>query len=286
MWNYVQKVLEKVFHDVRDNRRFDSLQKEIHEIAKKQESEHNLSVDAEIWQDQAEQLRELLEIDRKANEENRKKTISLDQKSDAQLLCEKLHGPFRCRTLDILNPVVAVLRPGYAEKWAKARLEQQDLKLKLQKTDMMDELSDNTREYSTEQIISAEMTAFLETDITDKKEQTAEWTKRYNEEIVQRQQEIDELKRKIEKQKFETEEMRALRDTRQEFIDECDAEEKRLQEEARYREKLNRAATIIQSAWRDYMVRHKLGQYKDLGEQTRSLEKSKKPRGAAGKKRR
>ena len=47
---------------------------------------------------------------------------------------------------------------------------------------------------------------------------------------------------------------------RQEFIDECIAEEKRLKEE----EKLNKAATIIQSIWRGYMVRKQLGKYKGL----------------------
>jgi len=50
---------------------------------------------------------------------------------------------------------------------------------------------------------------------------------------------------------------------RQEFIDECIAEEKRLKEE----EKLNKAATIIQSIWRGYMVRKQLGKYKDLWKQ-------------------
>lgn len=56
------------------------------------------------------------------------------------------------------------------------------------------------------------------------------------------------------------EKMRALKKKREEFIDES----KRLEKEAKYREKLNKAATIIQSIWRGYMVRHKLGEYKSL----------------------
>lgn len=62
----------------------------------------------------------------------------------------------------------------------------------------------------------------------------------------------------MERQKFEIEEMRTLKDKRQKFINEYIAEEKILQEDTRYQERLNRAATIIQSAWKGYMVRRKL----------------------------
>lgn len=59
---------------------------------------------------------------------------------------------------------------------------------------MLNELSNYTKEYSAEEIVSAEITAYLEADIKDKEEQVVEWTKRYNEEVVLRQQEIDKLK--------------------------------------------------------------------------------------------
>lgn len=83
--NYLQKILEKVLREVRYNRRFDRLQEEINNIAKKQEDEHNLEVNEQIWRGQAEQLRELLESDKKANEEDRKRTAILDHESDAQI---------------------------------------------------------------------------------------------------------------------------------------------------------------------------------------------------------
>lgn len=54
--------------------------------------------------------------------------------------------------------------------------------------------------------------------------------------------------------------MHALMDERQKFIDECIAEDERLKKE----EKLNKAATLIQSIWRGYMVRQQLGKYKGL----------------------
>lgn len=87
-----------------------------------------------------------------------------------------------------------ILYSGYAERWAKARFEQQELKLHLQKKDMLDKLSEYSKEYNVEQIVSAETSTYLEADIKEKEEQLDMWTKKYNKELVERQQEIDELK--------------------------------------------------------------------------------------------
>jgi hypothetical protein len=83
---------------------------------------------------------------------------------------------------------------GYAEKWAKARLEQQNVKLQLQKTDLLDKLDDYSKEYNIEQIISAEMDTYLRMDIEDKEKEIVMWTIKYNKELVERQQEVDDLK--------------------------------------------------------------------------------------------
>lgn len=61
------------------------------------------------------------------------------------------------------------------------------------------------------------------------------------------------------------EKMRALIDERQKIIDECIAEEEMLKKE----EKLNKAATLIQSIWRGHMVRQELGKYKGLRKRLR-----------------
>ncbi|XP_050455609.1 dynein regulatory complex protein 9-like isoform X2 [Cataglyphis hispanica] len=264
--NYAYQVLERVLHDIKNNGRFDSLQKEIDNITKKQEDDRNLEATAQIWLSQAEELQELLESEKKANEENRKKTIKLAQESDAQID----HAIF-------LNSG----KLGYAQKWEKARLEQQELKLQLQRKDMLNKLSDYLKEYNAEQIISAELTAHLEEDIKEKEEQIVKWTKKYNVELVERQQEIDELKHLIEEQKLEIEEMRDLIDKQQKLIDESIVEQKRLQEEA----KLNKAATIIQSIWKGYMVRHELGKYKNLLKRLRKRKKLGKKKNKLKKKR-
>lgn len=72
-------------------------------------------------------------------------------------------------------------------------MEQQELKLQQQKKDMLNKLSEYSKEYNAEQIISPQMNVYLEADVKEKEEQIDMWTKRYNKEIVERQEEIDEL---------------------------------------------------------------------------------------------
>lgn len=65
--------------------------------------------------------------------------------------------------------------------------------MQLQKRDILNKLSEYSKEYDAEQIVSAELSIYLEADIKEKEEQLDMWTKKYNQEIVERQQEIDEL---------------------------------------------------------------------------------------------
>jgi len=83
--NYICEVLKKVLHEIRNHRRFDSLQEEINNIIKNQKGKRDLEKSAQMWFSQAEQLRELLESEKKANEEDKKKTTELAQESDAQI---------------------------------------------------------------------------------------------------------------------------------------------------------------------------------------------------------
>lgn len=69
--------------------------------------------------------------------------------------------------------------------------------------------------------------------------------------------------------------MHALMDERQKFIDECIAEEEMLKEE----EKLNKAATLIQSMWRGHMVRQELGKYKGLRKRMKKRKRLSRKRG-------
>lgn len=74
-----------MLHEIRSCGTFNSLQEEINNITKKEEDERNLEKSAQMWLSQAEQLRELLESDKKAKEEDRERTIELAQESDAQV---------------------------------------------------------------------------------------------------------------------------------------------------------------------------------------------------------
>ncbi|RLU15106.1 hypothetical protein DMN91_012993 [Ooceraea biroi] len=247
--NYVRRVLERVLRDVRDDRKFDSLQEELDSIARKREGERDLETSARAWLNRAGQLRGTLESSKTASAEDTESTIRLAQESDAAV----------DRAIFLNSGKL-----GYAERWARARLEQQALKLQLRKTDVLNGLSDRSKECNAEQIMSAEISAYLEADIEEKEKQIVAWTTRYSEELVRRQQEIDELKEKVDKQKLEMDEMRSLRDEQRELIDEYISEERRLREEAEHRGKLHKAATVIQSRWRGHMVRRELGKYKNL----------------------
>lgn len=58
---------------------------EANNIVKKQKDECNLEESAQIWLNEAEQLRELVESDKKANEDDKTRTIKLAQESNAQV---------------------------------------------------------------------------------------------------------------------------------------------------------------------------------------------------------
>jgi hypothetical protein len=81
----VYKVLERVLYDIRNNRRFDSLQEEINNIMRKQEAERDLETSARVWFAQAKQLREMLEYNKTVNKKDAERTIKLAQESDAQV---------------------------------------------------------------------------------------------------------------------------------------------------------------------------------------------------------
>jgi len=81
----VYKVLERVLHDVRNNRRFDSLQEEINNITRKQEDERDLETSAQVWFAQVKQLRETLEYNKTVNEKDAERKIKYAQESDAQV---------------------------------------------------------------------------------------------------------------------------------------------------------------------------------------------------------
>jgi len=77
--------------------------------------------------------------------------------------------------------------------------------------------------------------------------------------------------------------MRFSRDKQEELINKCIIEERRLREEVEEINKLYRAATIIQAAWKGYMVRHELGKYKNLRKRLKKRKKLRKKKMKAKK---
>lgn len=86
----------------------------------------------------------------------------------------------------------------------------------------------------------------------------------------------------IEDQQLELEHFEALQEERQKLINQYLAEEDNLKMDEEYKRAVNKAAVLIQSLWKGYMVRHRLGRYKRVFE---TLKNKRKKKGKKRKKR-
>ncbi|KAK2578724.1 hypothetical protein KPH14_007800 [Odynerus spinipes] len=255
---YMHDILNQTLDEVKRVRRFDILEEEVNKIVRMLEDEHNLEENCAIWKNQVSQLRALIKDERVKKEREKRELMELAQKTNAGVD-------------DTVYEIA--LKMGYAEKWENARLTQQRLRFKAEEQNLLDDLNEYRKEENVEDIVTAEIFSFFQENIKDMEDDMLTWQSRYDEEIERRQRETDDLKARVEKQKLEIQDLRAVRDERQAFIDACLAEIRRIEEEAKYQETINRAATIIQAAWRGYMVRHEVGEFKDLRAQLRKRKK-------------
>ncbi|KAI4479935.1 hypothetical protein M0804_010674 [Polistes exclamans] len=255
---YVHKILNETLDEIKHFRKFERLEQEVNNIAKMFEDEHNLEENCTIWENQVNQLRKLIKDEASRKEREKRELLEL-----AQITNGKVD--------DTVYEIA--LKMGYVENWEKARLTQQKLKHDVEEQDLLNELNEYRKEQSLEEIVIRKLSAYYEENIKDMEDEMFAWTNRYNNEIERRQREIDDLKVKVEEQKIEIQDLRAMKDERDAIIDANLAEIKRLEDEAKYQAILDRAATIIQSVWRGYMVRHQLGEYKDLRVRLRKRKK-------------
>ncbi|KAI4498514.1 hypothetical protein M0802_006449 [Mischocyttarus mexicanus] len=246
---YVHKILNDTLDEIKRFRRFETLEQEVNNIAGMLEGEHNLEENCAIWENQVNQLQQLIK-----DESNRKER----EKRELLELAQITNGKVDDTVYEI------ALKMGYVENWEKSRLHQQKFKHKVIEQNLLDELNEYRKEQSLEEIVIGKMCTYFEKNIKDMENEMFAWSNRYDNEIERRQREIDDLKAKVEEQKIEIQDLRVMKDEREAIINANLAEMKRLEEEAKYQATLDHAATIIQSVWRGYMVRHQLGEYKDL----------------------
>ncbi|XP_023288859.1 uncharacterized protein LOC105696729 [Orussus abietinus] len=264
---YIYRVLSETAKELLESGKFFKLETEIDNIARLQEGEHDLEVNCQIWSSQVKQLEDLLESTRRGNVEEKKNYIEIGQKMSAEV-----------DNSIFLNGA----KLGYIENWEEARLQQQELKLSMKETELLNQMNECTKMEAADQIISGEVQAYLKVNTKDMEDDIMMWNSRYNEELERREQEISDFKEQIDAQKVVLHNLYALREERQVFIDECYAEKDRIKREEKYWLAVHAAATKIQSTFRGHMVRHELGQYKGL----QSWLRKRKRLAAAAKKKR
>ncbi|XP_048515054.1 dynein regulatory complex protein 10-like [Athalia rosae] len=246
---YVHDVLEKIYREITREESFESLELTVNEIIKTQEGERELEINCELWNEQAKQLGELVEYHNLEFEETRKKKIEIAQDLNAEID----RSIFRNGS-----------KLGYVERWEGAQLEKQELKLSEKESELLRAKANCEKLEKADQIVSGEVKTYLEANTREMEDEIISWTSQYNEELERRQQEMSEFREHIMDQLLELNELKALKDSRQAFIDEVTAEKERLIREEEYWKGIHRAATIIQCQWRGYMVRKQIGPFKGL----------------------
>ncbi|KAK0175112.1 hypothetical protein PV327_008892 [Microctonus hyperodae] len=253
---YIYNVLKGTTMDLRLNRRYNYLEEEINNIVKASEANHDLKINYEIREEQLTQLNELI-VDEKLNSEiHVRKLLKSVHESGAKIE----EAIFLCSS-----------RLGYIEKWERVRLDQQKLLLKMKEQMLQDELNNCMGLENVDDIVSNELRSFLHTDVIEKEEEIEIRSSQYYEEIDQRQKDIDYFNERIKDAREALDRNYKFYDKRQAFIDEFEKEKREKVKEAEYRMEIHKAATIIQSIWRGYMVRHQLAQYQQLWDKLKKL---------------
>ncbi|XP_035719512.1 dynein regulatory complex protein 9-like [Vespa mandarinia] len=255
---YMYKILKMTLDEIKRYQKFDILKEEVNDIMKMLEDEYNLKETCTFWENQVNQLRQLIKDETSKQEREKRQLLKLAQMTKAKVD-------------DVVYEMA--LKMGYVDKWENARFTQHLFQLTTEEQNLLNEIDEYKKKQIVEKIVTEKICAYYQESIKDMENEMLAWSNRYDDEIEQRQRDINDLKEKVEEQKLEIQDLRVMKDERQAFIDENLAEIRRLEEEAKYQAILHRAATIIQAAIRGYFVRHELGEYKNLRAQLRKRKK-------------
>ncbi|XP_066601137.1 dynein regulatory complex protein 9-like [Prorops nasuta] len=260
---YAYNVIKDILREIKCSRTIDRLNSEMDSIGKTKEDKRHLEMTAEKWTKDIQQLEQMIADNNKSNEKEKHEI-----KKFAQLM-----------SLQVDEAIFLTgLKLGYVERWERARLDQQIFKLDQEEKKYFNELSEISKSYNANEIICGEICTYLQTNSHDLENEINEWTSRYNNEFEQRQIMIDDLKEKTEKQNIELENLRLMVEREQNTVNRIKAEREEIKREEEYWSVVHRAAKVIQSLWKGYMVRHQLGEYKDLW-----LKLKKRKKGQKGK---
>ncbi|KAF7396485.1 hypothetical protein HZH66_007347 [Vespula vulgaris] len=255
---YMHKILKMTLDEIKHYRKFNVLEEEVNDIMRMLEDENNLDKTCTFWENQVNQLRQLIKDETSKQEREKRQLLKSAQMTKAKID-------------DTIYEVA--LKMGYVENWENARFNQHSLKITTEEQDLLNEIDEYQKKQIIEKIVTDEICAYYQENIKNMENEMLEWSDQYDQEMEKRQRDIDNLKVKVEEQKLEIQDLHIMKDERQEVIDNYLAEIKRLEEEAKYQALLNHAATVIQAAIRGYLVRHELGEYKNLRARLRKRKK-------------
>ncbi|XP_058799313.1 dynein regulatory complex protein 9 [Phymastichus coffea] len=267
----VCNVFQKVACELRQRGTYDWLRCEVNTIIDSKEKEKYLEINRKIWLDLIKKLRE---SQKQIKDEFEKKKSEYTE--DFEKLAAEIDTSY-CDNRDKLD---------YIRRWEKSKLEQHNYRLTVHEESVLNEIKELEIERKRDAKVSEELQSYGKSAIYSCENEIASWTERYHEELEKRQQEINQLQESIEALQESLEKIRDLQKERQVVVDEYMEEQKKINDENEYWKTVNEQATIIQSIWRGYMVRHRLGPFDAIFKLAakRKKKKSKKPKNPKKKK--
>ncbi|CAB0041386.1 unnamed protein product [Trichogramma brassicae] len=246
---WAQNILSITAEELESNGSYYTLLHHVNEIASEHEKRHKSQMNSEVLEDTAKNLEDSIENFRATSRQK------IQQYHDELENLEKSIDESFCANNEKID---------YTERTEQTRYEQKQHELWLKEQSVLREIGLLDKSKRSEDRTSRELQAYTKLAIAECEAQTVDWTSRYNSELEQRSQRMNEMKEKIEKIEEELEKLEELRAERQVLVDEYEAEQQRILDEIEYWKAVHRAATIVQSQWRGYMVRHELGEFANL----------------------
>lgn len=154
------------------------------------------------------------------------------------------------------------LEENMVKKWEIARQEQVDAVFNHELKHLY-QTRDNYEEKTEKELIAInEIMAFYRAKCTKLKNSIKSWQQRYENEILQLDEQIKHTEETIEDVKSNYEQIRIQYEEREQFIEEYHLEQKRLEEIKKIEAGQRASAIHIQAWWRGTMVRKQLGPYR------------------------
>lgn len=244
---YVEKVMGQVIYELQKSRSFDGLLERLEEHKRSKEDEEELLQEAKDKKKEVRNLKKMLDNEngvmkdkiRKINEEIGRLKDEIEELTSETKIKHK-----------------------YIQGWENSRIEMNQINLLNQEEYYSNQIKSYTSEIEREERVHTEVELFLIETMKEYEEQILVWMEKYDQELEEKETDIQVLKEKREEQFIKLENLAKLYDKHKIEIEEyLVVREKRRQEQEKF-EKMVQATLRIQSWWRGIMVRKCLGPYR------------------------